>query len=78
MVTVGKSSAWSLHSMDTEPFGECIAIQFPCCKLQNDLLLLIHRGSNLVAVQKEKDFHGRVSGTLVPVHKGMVLDEGEA
>ena len=63
--------------MSAQPFCELFTFHLSCRQLQNDPLLLVNRGSNLLTVQYKKRFHCEVTDTLVAVNERMILRKAE-
>jgi hypothetical protein len=61
--------------MNVKPASECFEAQFARRNLKHNLLLLTYGGFYLKAIQDEKDFHPRMAGTFVAIHKRMIIDE---
>ena len=64
-----------LNQMVPEPGNEILALHISSSNSQDEILLLINRCLDLISVKLKKYLHRRMPHTLIPVCKGMVLDE---
>ena len=64
--------------MITKPVDELLASYFPRCHVQNYFFLILSRSFYLKPVQQQKNFHSSMTDSFVPIHEGVVVNDGEA
>ena len=61
-----------------DPLDQCVTLEMPGCKLEHELLLFIHSGTEFMPVHKKEHFHRGVPNAFVAVDEGMIEDERES
>jgi len=59
------------------PLSQCITLELPGCKLEHELLLIIHSGTEFMPVHEQKYLHFRMTNSFVAVNKRMIQDQRE-
>lgn len=74
------SNAWFAtewaHS-GSNPFRELFTTQLASCKADNDGLLLINSGRELLVIEDQKHFHRQMTNPLVAIKEWMIADQRE-
>jgi len=61
-----------------KPISNRLLFKLPFCDCQYKIKLRVHRSLDIVPVQPQHKAHSLEAGPLIPIYKGMVLDDGMA